>query len=101
MSAGTENEDKASTPTRVVGLRYRPEEGLPQMVLKGSGEMADEILRRRDWLREQPVVRDPQLVEQLYKLPVDARIGPELFQLVAALLVHVFAIEEKLRRQGT
>jgi flagellar biosynthesis protein len=93
--------DQKDTPARVVGLRYEPEEGLPQVVLKGSGQMAEEILRRRDWLREQPVVKDPQLVEQLYKLPIDARIGPELFQLVAALLVHVFAIEEKMRRLKT
>lgn len=86
---------------RVVGLRYDPEDGLPQIVVKGSGHMADEILKRRDWLHQQPVVRDPQLVDQLYKLPIDARIGPELFQLVATLLVHVFAIEEKLRRTET
>jgi flagellar biosynthesis protein len=92
------NANDEETPQRVVGLRYRQEEGLPQIVVKGSGQMAEEILKRRDWLREQPVVKDPQLVEQLYKLPIDARIGPELFQLVAALLVHVFAIEEKLRR---
>jgi hypothetical protein len=28
---------------------------------------------------------------------VDGAIGPELFQLVAILLTHVFAIEERLR----
>jgi flagellar biosynthesis protein len=94
------NDDKAA-PARVVGLRYDPEDGLPQVVVKGAGQMAEEVLRRRDWLHDQPVVRDPQLVEQLFKLPVDARIGPELFQLVAALLVHVFAIEEKLKRTDT
>jgi type III secretion system FlhB-like substrate exporter len=43
------------------------------------------------------VVRDPELVEQLYRLPMDGHIGPELFQLVATLLAHVFAIDEKLR----
>ena len=91
------NDEKAD-PRRVIGLRYDPEEGLPQVVVKGAGQMAEEILKRRDWLHEQPVVRDPELVNQLYKLPIDARIGPELFQLVATLLMHVFAIEEKLKR---
>jgi type III secretion system FlhB-like substrate exporter len=91
--------EQEEAPARVIGLQYDPEKGgLPQIVVKGAGYMADEILKRRDWLREQPVVRDPQLIEQLFKLPVDARIGPELFQLVATLLVHVFAIEGKLRR---
>lgn len=96
MSSATEQPGNAK---RVVGLRYEPGEGLPQVILKGSGEMADEILRRRDWLRQQPLVKDAALVEQLYRLPVDARIGPELFELVAALLVHVFSMEEQLRRQ--
>jgi len=90
--------DEKTDPLRVIGLRYDPEEGLPQVVVKGAGQMAEEILKRRDWLHQQPVVRDPELVNQLYKLPIDARIGPELFQLVATLLMHVFAIEEKLKR---
>jgi flagellar biosynthesis protein len=96
MSNDTEQDGQQK---RVVGLRYEPGEGLPQVILKGSGQMADEILRRRDWLRQQPMVKDTALVEQLYRLPVDARIGPELFELVAALLVHVFSMEEQLRRQ--
>jgi type III secretion system FlhB-like substrate exporter len=37
------------------------------------------------------------LLEQLYKLPMDAQIGPELFHLVASLLAHVFAVEAKIK----
>jgi hypothetical protein len=33
-------------------------------------------------------------LEALYCLPVDGEIGRELFDLVAALLVHVFAIDD-------
>lgn len=92
------SEDNAKRPQRVVGIKYDPAQGLPQIVVKGSGYVADEILRRRDWLKQQPLVRHPELVEQLYRLPVDARISPAMFELVAALLLHVFSVEELLRR---
>jgi type III secretion system FlhB-like substrate exporter len=84
---------------RVVGLKYEPGEGLPQVIVKGAGEMAETILRKRDPVNGPMIVKDAALVEQLYRLPMDAAIGPELFQLVAALLAHVFAVEQKLNEE--
>ncbi len=80
---------------KVVGLKYEPAEGLPQVVVKGHGPAAAEILRSRDALDGPPVVQDSALAEQLYRLPMDASIGPELFELVAALLAHVFSLEQR------
>ncbi len=94
----TMKNENSQRPSRVVGLKYDPAQGLPQIVVKGSGYLADEILRRRDWLKQQPLVKHPELVDQLYRLPVDARISPAMFELVAALLLHVFSVEELLRR---
>jgi flagellar biosynthesis protein len=83
-------------PRRVVGLRYEPDEGLPEVILKGAGPLAEELLRRRT--RQGPaVVKNDALVDALYRLPLDSAIGPELFQAVAALLAHVFAVEGKMR----
>jgi flagellar biosynthesis protein len=86
-----------STPSKVIGLAYEPRDELPKVVVKGCGEAAERILRERDWLHGPEVIKDPQLAEQLFRLPMDGHIGPELFQLVAILLTHVFAIEEGLR----
>ena len=86
--------------SKVVGLGYQPGGPLPRVVVKGCGEFAERILRERDWLHGPEVVRDPQLAEQLHRLPMDGQIGPELVQLVATLLTHVFAIEEKLRGES-
>ena len=88
--------DDKSNPKRVVGLQYEVGKGLPQVILKGSGELAQEILRRGEGDQGPAVVQDAALVDQLYRLPIDACIGPELFHLVAALLAHVFAVEQKL-----
>lgn len=84
---------------RVVGLQYEPEQGLPRVVVKGSGLLADEILRRQKELDGPPVVKDEKLAQALFQLPVDAEIGPELFELVAILLVHIYAIEEQAKRE--
>ncbi len=90
-----------SSTSKVIGLQYRPAQGLPQIVVKGCGEMAERILRSRNLSNGPPVIRDPQLAEQLYRLPMDGQIGPELFQLVATLLAHVFAIEEQLHAEAS
>lgn len=82
---------------KVVGLRYEPTEGLPQVIVKGSGQMAEQILRKPASGDGPLVVKDKALLDQLYRLPMDAQIGPELFQVVAALLAHVFAVEQKLK----
>lgn len=84
----------ADEPRKVVGLRYRREEGLPRVILKGSGRLAEEILARGARSDGPPVVQKPEVLADLYRLPVDAEIGPELFELVALLLVHVYAVDE-------
>ncbi len=57
----------------MVGLRYEPQEGPPQVIVKGSGKMADEILRQRHPVDGPMVVKDAELLEQLYRLPMDAQ----------------------------
>jgi flagellar biosynthesis protein len=89
-----------TTQQKVVGLAFEARDELPRVVVKGCGEAAERMLRERDWLHGPGVVKDPQLLEQLYRLPMDGTIGPELFQLVAILLTHVFAIEERLRGES-
>jgi type III secretion system FlhB-like substrate exporter len=85
---------------RVVGLSYGGESGrvLPRLVLKGSGPAAGDI--RNAFVRRHGVhrvVRDDALVDKLFQLPTDAEISPDLYRLVALLLVHVFAVEAHLR----
>lgn len=85
-----------AAPKRVVGLRYEPGEALPAVILKGAGPLAEELLRRRG-PRGAAVVKDEALLDALYRLPLDSAIGPELYQAVAALLAHIFAVEGKMR----
>lgn len=80
---------------RVVGLRYDAAQGLPQIILKGAGPLAEELLRRRDRHLGPQVVRNEALLQSLYRLPVDSNIGPDLFRIVAVVLAHVFAVDHE------
>jgi flagellar biosynthesis protein len=74
---------------RVVGVSYDPADAAPTVILKGAGPEAEEILDRARQLADVPIVKDPQLVRELYRLPLDAPIGRELFPVMAAVLAEI------------
>lgn len=83
---------------RVVGLSYdESAQQLPTVVLKAAGPATDALLSATLHASGPRLVRDAALLEQLYRLPVDAAIDPALFQLVAVLLSHVLAVNEHIR----
>lgn len=84
------------TGKRVVGVSYEPGEPAPRVIVKGSGAAADAVLEQAARRDDVPVVRDPALVDQLYRVPIDATIGKELFPVMAALLAHVLQLDQKL-----
>ena len=79
---------------RVVGLTYDLEDAaLPTVILKGAGAEAQAILQRARHGADVPVIKDPQLVHELYRLPIDAPIGRELFPVMAALLAYIIRFD--------
>lgn len=85
---------------RVVGLKYTPREGPPKVILKGAGKTAEEVIDHAKQLAEHKIVEDKKLVDQLFRLPVDAPIDAELFQLVAVLLVHIYKLDEAAKTEA-
>lgn len=88
------------SPHRVVGLSYEPGQPLPRVVLKGVGPIASHI--EREFLKSRSshrVVKDKGLLSSLFRLPMDSEISPNLYELVAIILVHVFAVEAKLKEE--
>ena len=80
---------------KVVGLRYKKNEGLPRLILKGSGHFAEDIIDKGNNLKKGPlIIQNEALATQLYKMSIDTEIKPELFELVAAVLAHLYTIEE-------
>ena len=79
---------------KVVGLKYELGGELPKVILKGSGRVAEDILRARRLGSRTQVVQNDELVDKLFRLPVDADISDDLFELVAIVLAHVLSVNE-------
>ncbi len=83
---------------KAVALRYeRAEDAAPRVVAQGQGTTADTIL---SFARAHavPVHEDRDLVELLAGCELGAEISPELFDVVARLLVYLYRTNQCLAR---
>jgi len=92
----TEPGQHASSEERslAVALAYKPGSAAPRVVAKGRGLIADEILLRA---REHGVFvhESPELVTLLMQVNLDASIPPQLYVVIAELLVWLYRLEER------
>jgi len=88
-----------SGPQRVVGIQFTEESLVPIVMLKASGEQADRVVADAKRLNDKPVVASAQLVNQLYRIPMDQAVTPDLFPLMAALLAHVIQVDKTLQEK--
>jgi flagellar biosynthesis protein len=70
----------------------------PLVVAKGRGVIAEKLidLARKNGV---PILEDRLLVETLDQLNVNQEIPPELYQVVAEILVTLYKAETGLRKQ--
>ncbi|HVZ81926.1 MAG TPA: EscU/YscU/HrcU family type III secretion system export apparatus switch protein [bacterium] len=81
-----------------VALQYdRAKGGAPKVVAKGSGLIAERLIQMAKDHRI-PIREDKLLVEALEQLNVNQEIPPELYQVVAEILVSVYRAENNLKQ---
>ena len=80
---------------KVVGIKYEIGDGLPKVIVKGSGKTADTIIEKSKAVKGQKIIENKELVDKLFRLPIDADISEDLFEMVAMILTHVIAINGK------
>jgi len=75
-------------------LRYQQGKSAPQVVAKGRGFIADEIVRHA---REAGIAlhESPQLAALLMEVNLDQPIPPQLYRVVAELLAWVYGLESR------
>lgn len=71
-----------------IALSYDPDESAPKIIATGKGYLADKILRVADESHI-PVHKDVQLAGTLSKLDIGDYIPPELYEVVAEILIFV------------
>lgn len=83
--ADKKNHDNNKT---AVALSYNPEENAPKVVAAGKGYLAERILNRAKEA-DIPVHKDEELAKSLYGLELGEFIPPELYEVVAEILLFV------------
>ncbi|MBR4514905.1 MAG: EscU/YscU/HrcU family type III secretion system export apparatus switch protein [Lachnospiraceae bacterium] len=73
---------------KAVALLYEPGSQAPQVVASGKGATADRIIETAKQ-SDVPLYKDTNLTETLLKLDIGDCIPPELYGVVAEILVYV------------
>ncbi len=87
---GTQNNsDKNKEKTKVsVALEYTPGEEAPKIIASGKGVLAEKIIEKAKE-SDVPIYEDSKLANTLSKLELGDMIPPELYEVVAEILVFV------------
>ena len=85
---------------QAVALEYNPEEDAPKVIASGRGALAERIIERAQE-SDVPIHRDDKLANTLSRLQIGEMIPPELYEVVAEILVFVDSMDKmkgKIRR---
>ncbi|MBO5292933.1 MAG: EscU/YscU/HrcU family type III secretion system export apparatus switch protein [Lachnospiraceae bacterium] len=85
---------------QAIALEYDGEDAAPRVIATGKGALAERIIERAKEA-DVPVHRDDKLADTLSRLQIGDMIPPELYEVVAEILVFVDAmdkIQSKLKR---
>ncbi|MCI8427685.1 MAG: flagellar biosynthesis protein FlhB [Lachnospira sp.] len=81
------NSDKNKTKVSVA-LEYTPGEEAPKIIASGKGVLAEKIIEKAKE-SDVPIYEDSKLANTLSKLELGDMIPPELYEVVAEILVFV------------
>lgn len=90
--------EKNKKPAQAVALEFDPEYDAPKVIASGKGALAEKIIAEAK-NNNVPVHKDTKLADTLSKLEIGDTIPPELYEVVAEILVFVDQmdrIKEKL-----
>lgn len=93
------NDKKKEEKKKAVALLYEPGSQAPQVVASGQGAVADRIIETaKD--SDVPLYKDTNLTETLLKLDIGDCIPPELYGVVAEILVYVDKMDKIRAKLG-
>ncbi len=78
---------------QAIALEYDPENEAPTVIASGKGALAERIIEIAKGA-DVPVHRDDKLADTLSRLDIGEMIPPELYEVVAEILVFVDAMDK-------
>lgn len=86
-------DNKKNNPKQAVALEYDPNDNAPKVIAMGRGALAERIIEQAKQSFV-PVHRDDELANTLSKLKIGDMIPPELYEVVAEILVFVDSMDK-------
>ena len=83
-----DNIDYKNKKKTAVALSYDPEDTAPKIIATGKGQVAERIIERANE-SDIPIHEDKTLADTLSRLELGSYIPPELYEIVAEILVFV------------
>lgn len=90
---------KDSKPKTAVALAYEPGEKAPKILAAGKGALAEKIIDAAEEA-DVPTYKDDKLADTLSRLEIGSMIPPELYQVVAEILVFVNDMDKIRQKLG-
>ncbi len=87
------NEQKPQKRKQAIALEYNPDEAAPKVIATGTGQLAERIIEKAKEA-DVPIHRDDKLADTLSRLEIGDAIPPELYEVVAEILVFVDAMDK-------
>ena len=87
------DEEKVDKDLTAVALEYDPNDVAPKIVATGKGYTAQKILKTAKE-NDVPTYKDGKLADTLSKLDIGEAIPPELYEVVAEILLFVDGMEK-------
>lgn len=82
-----------------VALRYEPGDEAPKILATGKGHVAEKIIEEAK-AADVPFYKDSKLAETLSKLEIGDAIPPDLYEVVAQILVFVDGMDKVKKKLG-
>lgn len=100
VKKGVENRKAENKIKQAIALEYDPSDEAPRVIASGRGVLAERIIEKAQE-SDVPVHRDDKLADTLSRLEIGEMIPPELYEVVAEILIFVDSMDKlksKIRR---
>lgn len=85
--------EERQKPKQAIALEYDPKDDAPKVVASGTGHLAEKIIEKAKE-SSVPIHRDDKLADTLSRLEIGEMIPPELYEVVAEILLFVDSMDK-------
>ncbi|MCR5477464.1 MAG: EscU/YscU/HrcU family type III secretion system export apparatus switch protein [Lachnospiraceae bacterium] len=85
---------------QAIALEYDPADEAPKVIASGRGALAEKIIEKAKEA-DVPIHRDDKLADTLSRLEIGEMIPPELYEVVAEILIFVDSMDKIKNKLAT